>query len=97
MLSIPVNLTILINYVKGIISNMDVDTKDHSYQYHFREYPEVPRPVIAASWESSSYESVDVIMELNPNTRVLWTPGPESTNPPKPVFFQVRPIMCSTV
>lgn len=74
---------------QGIISNMDVDTKDHSYQYHFQEYPEVPRPVIAASWESSSFESVDVIMELNPNTRVLWTPGPESTNPPKPVFFQI--------
>ena len=69
---------------------MDVNTKDYSYQYHYKDYPEVPRPVIAASWESNSFEAVDVIMELNPNTRVLWTAGPESKNPPKPVFFQVR-------
>lgn len=74
---------------QGIISNMDVNTKDHSYQYNFRGYPECPRPVVAASWESNNFEAVDVIMELNPNTRVLWTPGPESTNPPKPVFFQI--------
>ena len=78
----------------GIINNMDVNTKDYSYQYHFQEYPEVPRPVVAASWESNSYESVDVIMELNPNTRVLWTPGPESKNPSKPVFFQVSVCVC---
>ena len=68
---------------------MDVNTKDHSYQFHWKDTPVCPRPVIAASWESNSYESVDVIMELNPNTRVLWTQDHEVNMPPKPIFFQV--------
>jgi len=68
---------------------MDVNTKDYCYQYHWRDTPLAPRPLVAASWESSSYDSVDVIMELNPDTRVLWTPDNEAKNPPKPVFFQV--------
>lgn len=72
---------------QGIITNMDVNAKDYGYQYHYKEYPASPRPVIAASWESNNYEAVDVIMELKPDTRVLWTP--DSKNPPKPVFFQV--------
>lgn len=74
---------------QGIINNMDVNTKDHSYQYRFQDYPESARPLIAASWESNSYESVDVIMDLKPDTRVLWSPDVESKNAPKPVFFQM--------
>lgn len=69
---------------------MDVNSKDYCYQFHWRDTPVSPRPVIAASWESNNFEAVDVIMELNPDTRVLWTPENESINPPKPVFFQVR-------
>lgn len=68
---------------------MDVNTKDFCYQYHWHDTPVVPRPLVAASWESNSYEAVDVIMELSPDTRVLWTPENESQNSPKPVFFQV--------
>lgn len=74
---------------QGIISNMDVNTKDYCYQYHWSDTPVSPRPVVAASWESNNYEAVDVIMDLKPNTRVLWTPDHEYKNPPKPVFFQI--------
>ncbi|XP_045216690.2 uncharacterized protein LOC123566547 isoform X1 [Mercenaria mercenaria] len=74
---------------QGIISNMDVNTKDYCYQYHWSDAPVSPRPIIAASWESNNFEAVDVIMELKPDTRVLWTPDHDYKNPPKPVFFQV--------
>lgn len=74
---------------QGIIKNMDVNAKDYCYQYHWRDTPVAPRPVVAASWESNNFEAVDVIMELNPDTRMLWTPEHESKNPPKPVFFQL--------
>ncbi|XP_052276622.1 uncharacterized protein LOC127875909 isoform X2 [Dreissena polymorpha] len=74
---------------QGIINNMDVNTKDFCYQYHWRDTPVSPRPLLAASWESNSFEAVDVIMELNPDTRVLWSMDVDTKNPPKPVFFQL--------
>ena len=78
--------------IAGIINNMDVNTKDCSYQYKHRDYPEAPRPLLAASWESGNLDTVNAIMELKPDTRTLWSPEYESKNRPKPVFFQVSII-----
>ncbi|XP_052794687.1 uncharacterized protein LOC128227844 isoform X2 [Mya arenaria] len=74
---------------QGIVNNMNVNTRDYCYQFHWRDTPVCPRPIVAASWESNSYESVDVVMEMQPDTRVLWTPDYDTRNQPKPVFFQL--------
>ncbi|KAL3866690.1 hypothetical protein ACJMK2_043971 [Sinanodonta woodiana] len=74
---------------QGIVNNMDVNTRDHSYQFKWIGYPCNPRPLVSASWETGNYETVDVIMDLNPDMRVLWTPDPDGTNPAKPLFFQL--------
>lgn len=62
---------------------------DYSYQYEYPSYPPVPRPLLAACWETNSLDTVDVIMNMNPDTRVPYTYEDESKNPPKPLFFQV--------
>jgi hypothetical protein len=67
---------------------------DYSYQHRYPEYPEVPRPILAAAWESNNYDAVDVLLDMEPDTRVLWTDDAESKNPPKPVFFQVLRLYC---
>jgi len=71
------------------MKNVDVNTKDYSYQYDFPDYPEVPRPLLAAAWETNSFDTVDVLMDMKPDTRVLYTNRKESECPPKPLFFQV--------
>ncbi|KAL5005264.1 hypothetical protein ScPMuIL_018720 [Solemya velum] len=74
---------------EGALSNIDVNTKDHSYQYQYPSYPEVPRPLLASAWESDSYEAVDVLMDLRPDTRTLYSNESEEKNPEKPIFFQL--------
>lgn len=71
-----------------LLKNVDVNTKDFSYQYAYPEFPEHPRPLLASAWESNNLDAVDVLMNMKPDTRVLWTY--EERSPPKPVFFQVN-------
>ncbi|KAK3096982.1 hypothetical protein FSP39_005355 [Pinctada imbricata] len=70
-----------------VMNGVDCNAKDHSYQHAFPDFPEVPRPLLAAAWESNNFEAVDVLMDMNPDTRVLWTNEKESINAPKPIFF----------
>lgn len=71
------------------MKDVDSNAMDYSYQHKYPEFPEVPRPILAAAWESNNYDAVDVLLEMEPDTRVLWTDDAESKNPPKPLFFQV--------
>ena len=73
-----------------LLKDVDSNAKDYSYQHKFPEFPEVPRPILAAAWESNNYDAVDVLLEMEPDTRALWTDDAESKNPPKPLFFQVK-------
>ena len=70
---------------------MDVNTKDHSYQFHYREYPTAPRPLLAAVWEMDDFELIKGFMQLNPDTSIKYTFESEGSSPPKPLFFQVCP------
>lgn len=72
-----------------LMKHVDPNAKDFSYQHSYPEYPEVPRPLLAAAWESNNYDAVDVLMDMNPNTRMLYSNEDEKSNPPKPIFFQV--------
>ncbi|XP_062571871.1 uncharacterized protein LOC134233834 [Saccostrea cucullata] len=72
-----------------LLKGVDCDAKDYSYQHKYPEFPEVPRPILAAAWESNNYDAVDVLLDMEPDTRVLWTDDTESKNPPKPLFFQI--------
>lgn len=72
-----------------LLKDVDSNAMDYSYQHKYPEFPEVPRPILAAAWESNNYDAVDVLLEMEPDTRVLWTDDAESKNPPKPLFFQV--------
>lgn len=72
-----------------LLKSVDVNTRDFSYQYAYPEYPETPRPLLASAWESNNFDAVDVLMNMKPDTRVLWTYEGSSKNPPKPVFFQL--------
>ncbi|RUS86119.1 hypothetical protein EGW08_006139 [Elysia chlorotica] len=74
---------------KESISSLDVNTKDHSYQFHYREYPTAPRPLLAAVWESDNFHIVQRFMELGPDTAIKYTFESEASSPPKPLFFQL--------
>lgn len=71
------------------LQKIDVNTKDHSYQFYYRDYPTAPRPLLAAVWEIEHLELIKVFMELNPDTCVKYTFESEAASPPKPLFFQV--------
>lgn len=82
--------TVVFIYIDAeLLKSVDVNTRDFSYQYAYPEYPETPRPLLASAWESNNFDAVDVLMNMKPDTRVLWTYEGSSKNPPKPVFFQV--------
>lgn len=72
-----------------LVKSVDPNTSDYSYQYNYPDSPEVPRPLLAAAWETNSYDTVDVLMDMNPNTRALYSNEPDTVNPPKPLFFQL--------
>lgn len=72
-----------------LLKNVDVNTRDFSYQHSFPEFPETPRPLLASAWESNNFDAVDVLMCMKPDTRILWTNEESSRNPPKPIFFQL--------
>ena len=85
-------LFVLFVFIDGeLLKAVDCNAKDYSYQYSYPHYPEVPRPLLAAAWESNNYDAVDVLMDMTPNTRVLWTN--QSDMPARPLFFHVR-ILC---
>ena len=73
-----------------LLKNVDVNTRDFSYQHSYPEFPETPRPLLASAWESNNLEAVDVLMDMNPDTRILWSNEASTKNPPTPIFFQVN-------
>ncbi|KAL3866692.1 hypothetical protein ACJMK2_043973 [Sinanodonta woodiana] len=74
-------------------AKVDVNTKDVSYQHFYKNYPEVPQPLLVAVWAMNDFEGVDVLMKLGVDTSVLYTHENEDINSPKPVFFQ---LICGT-
>lgn len=72
-----------------LLKNVDVNTRDFSYQHSYPEFPETPRPLLASAWESNNLEAVDVLMDMNPDTRILWSNEESTKNPPTPIFFQL--------
>ena len=71
----------------GILVNFDINTADASFQARYRDCPDVEQPLLAATWEVNSYDAVDTLMELRPDTSVLYQPLPEQ--PARPLFFHV--------
>lgn len=74
--------------VPKAMDNIDINSKDHSYQYRYPEYPEVPLPILAALWEGNMEENIAILLEMGVDTSVLFSYNPE-VEPPKPLFFQV--------
>ncbi|XP_005110915.1 uncharacterized protein LOC101854055 [Aplysia californica] len=71
------------------LQKVDINTKDHSYQFYYRDYPTAPRPLMAAVWEIDQLELIQSFMELHPDTSIKYTFESEATSPPKPLFFQL--------
>lgn len=76
-----------------IIVNINVNTKDYSYQFEAPNTPVAPRPLLVAVWETRCLETVDIMMELGANTSVLFSSEPDKEKP-KPLFFHVSNV-CS--
>lgn len=72
-----------------IIVNINVNTKDYSYQFAAPKTPVAPRPLLVAVWETRCLETVDILMELGADTSVLFSSEPDKEKP-KPLFFHVR-------
>lgn len=82
-------MKIYINDVfSDILENIDINTKDHSYQYNYVDYQCVPQPLLASAWEQNDYGVVDVLMELGVDTATMFSYGGVDEKP-KPLFFQV--------
>nr|XP_022329606.1 uncharacterized protein LOC111128325 [Crassostrea virginica] len=71
-----------------IIVNINVNTKDYSYQLAAPKTPVAPRPLLVAVWETRCLETVDIMMELGADTSVLFSSEPDREKP-KPLFFHV--------
>ncbi|XP_061174059.1 uncharacterized protein LOC133183117 [Saccostrea echinata] len=71
-----------------IIVNINVNTKDYSYQFAAPNTPIAPRPLLVAVWETRCLETVDIMMELGADTSVLFSSEPDKEKP-KPLFFHV--------
>ncbi|XP_011424648.3 uncharacterized protein [Magallana gigas] len=71
-----------------IIVNINVNTKDYSYQFAAPKTPVAPRPLLVAVWETRCLETVDIMMELGADTSVLFSSEPDKEKP-KPLFFHV--------
>uniref|UniRef100_A0A2C9KRZ7 Uncharacterized protein n=2 Tax=Biomphalaria glabrata TaxID=6526 RepID=A0A2C9KRZ7_BIOGL len=76
------------------LQKVDINAKDFSYQFYYRDYPTAPRPLLAAVWEINQLRLVDAFMELNPDTCVKYTFESEAASPPKPLFFQLVNPKC---
>ncbi|KAH9512962.1 hypothetical protein Btru_037155 [Bulinus truncatus] len=76
------------------LQKVDINTKDYSYQFYYRDYPTAPRPLLAAVWEINQLRLVEAFMELNPDTSVKYTFESEAASPPKPLFFQLVNPKC---
>lgn len=66
---------------------IDVDTVDESYQLNI-DSPVAPQPLIAAAWEQSNYDVIDLLLSFDADVCNSYTSLPE-TNKPKPLFYQV--------
>lgn len=74
---------------KGLMQNIDINTMDVSYQKHYRNTPEVSRPLVAAAWELNRLAMADILMELKVDVHVLFSPEKERDKTLKPLFFQL--------
>lgn len=74
---------------KDLMQNIDINTTDVSYQKHFKNTPEVSRPLIAAIWEIDKLAMVDILMELKVDVHVLFSAEKERDKTLKPLFFQL--------
>lgn len=73
----------------GILKNADINTRDVSWQINYPEHPETSKPLLAAVWEIGLPMLVDVALDLNPNTAVVYRENSKITNKAKPLFFHV--------
>ncbi|XP_035829763.1 uncharacterized protein LOC101849275 [Aplysia californica] len=76
---------------EGILTNISVNTLDLSHQQRYPDYPEAPQPLLAATWETNSFDAVDTLMDLNPDTSVLYACDKALT--PKPLVFHLLDSM----
>lgn len=83
------NLCLKLLLFTEIIVNINVNTKDYSYQFAAPKTPVAPRPLLVAVWETRCLETVDIMMELGADTSVLFSSEPDKEKP-KPLFFHVR-------
>ena len=79
-----------------IIVNINVNTKDYSYQLAAPKTPVAPRPLLVAVWETRCLETVDIMMELGADTSVLFSSEPNREKP-KPLFFHVGHLPFDTL
>ncbi|XP_033750903.1 uncharacterized protein LOC117335091 [Pecten maximus] len=81
-------LQIFLKDVPNAMDNVDINVTDHSYQYRYPDYPEVPLPLLAALWEGNMEETVFALLDMGVDTSMLFSYNPD-IEPPKPLFFQV--------
>ncbi|CAG5118766.1 unnamed protein product, partial [Candidula unifasciata] len=72
---------------EGLLINYDVNITDHSYQFRYPDYPEVPQCLLEATWATNCYSAVDALMDLQVNPCVLCPCAENAT--PLPAVFQL--------
>ncbi|XP_071118452.1 putative ankyrin repeat protein RF_0381 [Haliotis cracherodii] len=70
-------------------NTVDVNTKDHSYQFSYPDFPEEPQPLLAAAWEKDVFEVLEFVMTFKPDTNVLYAPISDPQMSPNPLFFHM--------
>ncbi|XP_041367616.1 uncharacterized protein LOC121382159 isoform X2 [Gigantopelta aegis] len=73
---------------EGILNNCDINACDISYQRHYPEFPPVPQPMLAATWEVNSLNAVDAAMDMHPDTAISYN-DTSHTDDTKPLFFHI--------
>lgn len=70
------------------VTDIDVDTKDHTYEDDNHGSGEVPKPLLAAVWETRLESSVQALLSLGVNTGVLFSRNGERAQS-EPLFFHL--------
>ena len=81
-------LTVMIFIFHKIEGKLDVNVCDESYQFYYKRYPCVPRPLLVAVWEQDNINLLKVLLERKPDLTRPYKYHYKLSDS-KPLFFYV--------
>ncbi|ESO94574.1 hypothetical protein LOTGIDRAFT_232377 [Lottia gigantea] len=72
----------------GHDKNCDPDFIDIAHEQFSPQRSVAPQPLLAATWETNRLSAVEVLMDLKPDTNILYSTNPPVI-PPKPLYFHL--------